>query len=222
MVNQDKSEHEEEMVDAVDHNGKKIGVVSRRVANRIGIWHYCAQVFVIVGHGSSSAILFQRRSRNKKVSPGVLDISASGHVPAGETTRTTAAQELHEELGIAIPEDDFVYVGRRIDMYEDGRILSRIFADVYITSFDALPATLRYQEAELDELVLVQVKDILDIFLLDARPECEAYSFDEVGKLSKTTVTVKAADFLPRIDNLYLRVARYASEGRGSLSAAYI
>jgi len=213
MSNQNPAEANEEMIEALNHMGEKIGMASRKLANKIGIWHLCSQVFVFVRQPDGAySIIFQRRSTKKSVSPGVLDISASGHVVTGSNAKDTALQELREELGVAVSEDDLIHVGRRIDMYEAPGVLSRIFADVFVVALQELPKGFTYERSELDEIVLVPAKSLIVLFGEGGSTECVAYRITGEGQLTSESIIVKPNEFLPRIDNLYIRVARLANE----------
>ncbi|RKN38883.1 NUDIX hydrolase [Micromonospora endolithica] len=220
MENADSRVSNDELVEAVDHRGNPIGIVGRQLANRLGIWHVCAQVFVLAKVEGVPAVVFQRRSRTKTVSPGVLDISASGHVVAGQTVQSAAARELAEELGLKVSADSLVHVGRRVDMYEAPGVLSRIFADVYVVVTDQDPGTLNFDPVEIDELVVVPAADLLGIFVDGSSPSCHAYQLDKQGLARSRRVVVRASDFLPRFDNLYARIARYANDRETSGSSA--
>ncbi|MEH0938215.1 NUDIX hydrolase [Micromonospora psammae] len=200
----------DELVEAVDHNGHPIGVIGRKLANRIGVWHFCAQVFVLVTLDDEPAVVFQRRPRTKSVSPGVLDISASGHVTFGQTVQAAALREVEEELGLHFTEDDLVHVGRRIDMYEAPGVLSRIFAEVYVARSSVDVANFKYDRDEIEELVVIPASKLADVFARGIPATCIAFSPDQHGENSERTIEVTASEFLPRMDNLYYRIARYA------------
>ncbi|MBN1308375.1 MAG: NUDIX domain-containing protein [Chitinispirillaceae bacterium] len=51
---------------------------------------------------SRGALLLQKRSPFKETFPGLWDISAAGHISAGDSSRETAVRELREELGISL------------------------------------------------------------------------------------------------------------------------
>lgn len=192
-----------ETIEILDHMGRKIGTSDRSVANRFGLWHVCAQVWVILpktvyGH---AGILFQRRSANKKVAPGFLDISASGHVRAGYGALATAADELEEELGIKADAEKLIHVGRRIDMYEAPNVLSRIFAENYFFIFNGNPAELKIQKYELEGLAIVNLEDGIKLFSSQTE-RVTAVLFTPEGSRE---FTVAASEFIPRIDNVYLR-----------------
>ena len=94
----------EELIDVTDEEGKVLGVTaSKREVHIKGLWHQTADVWI---YNSRGEILLQKRSDSKESYPGLLDVSAAGHVSAGETPIQTALRELKEELGINAAAED--------------------------------------------------------------------------------------------------------------------
>ena len=56
-------------------------------------------------------VLLQKRSSHKDTHPKCYDISAAGHVAAGDNYLETAYRELKEELGICAGEGELEYIG---------------------------------------------------------------------------------------------------------------
>ena len=207
-------EKSDEMVMALDDNSREIGLVSRRLANRVGIWHLCAQVFVLVREVEGSAyLLFQRRSRKKSVSPGVIDISASGHVTAEQDSLTAALSELKEELGIDVAEERLTFIGRRIDLYSSEKALSRIFADVFIVEItQAHLKEICTAPEEVEEVLLIKPESLMEMFSPDGQERLDGLRIEAGKEVSLEPCTVAAVEFLPRFDNLYYRIGRLAQE----------
>ncbi len=61
------------------------------------------RVNYIIVFNSASEVLVQRRTQEKDVYPGLLDLAAGGVVCAGESYEESAMRELEEELGISTP-----------------------------------------------------------------------------------------------------------------------
>jgi isopentenyl-diphosphate delta-isomerase len=87
----------DELLDLVNEKDEIIGEVWKSEANQNPkLIHREAAVIIYDDDGK---ILFQKRSKSKKVSPGLWTVTAAGHVDKGEDTTDTAHRELREELG---------------------------------------------------------------------------------------------------------------------------
>lgn len=87
-----------ELVDVVDEADRPIGVLPLAEVHRQGLYHRSVRVAVFDGSGR---VYLQKRSKAKELYPGRLDLSATGHVRAGESRESAALRELHEELGLS-------------------------------------------------------------------------------------------------------------------------
>ncbi len=98
----------EEMIDILDENGIKTGkILSRKEVHKQGLWH---KIIVVAIIDENNQILMQQRSYKKDTNPGKWDISAAGHVFAGQTPLESAVREISEEVGIEIEEKDLEYI----------------------------------------------------------------------------------------------------------------
>jgi isopentenyldiphosphate isomerase len=135
----------EEFVDILNEKGKKTGVrKTREHAHVKGLWHRAAQVWV---YNSKGELLLQKRSMQVLTKPGLWDISAAGHVSAGETPKQSALRELYEEIGIKADPKDLkrVLIKRYIGSPKRG-YLDKEFDYVYIFKHDLLPKNLQKEE----------------------------------------------------------------------------
>ena len=55
-------------------------------------------------------VLLQKRAVTKKTWPGFFDISAAGHVDAGETPVQSAVREAYEEIGLEVNPENLLFV----------------------------------------------------------------------------------------------------------------
>src|SRR6185437_9665399 len=81
----------------VDENDHVIGSAMLADVWQRGLYHRIAAVFVFDDRGR---MLLQRRGPDVKVYPNCWDQAAGGHVDAGQSYETTAANELAEELDV--------------------------------------------------------------------------------------------------------------------------
>ncbi len=96
------AENDEEMLDLLDEGGRIVGRVRRGdVHGNPALRHRAVHIFVVNPAGD---YYLQKRSRLKRVAPGLWDTSVGGHVPAGESYEEGALRELAEELGILLPD----------------------------------------------------------------------------------------------------------------------
>ena len=95
--------------DLFDRNGSPLGRTIRR-GDRLhsGEYHQVVHIWVV---NSVGRLLIQLRSPRRKIMPNVWAVT-SGSAVSGEETLTAARRELAEELGIVLPAEAFLPIGR--------------------------------------------------------------------------------------------------------------
>ena len=93
----DFAESQDELVEVVDEHDEPVLVVSALEARRQKLRR---RVILVLLHDARGRLYLQRRSKQKNAYPGLWDVSASGHVRAGEAREDAARRELYEELGV--------------------------------------------------------------------------------------------------------------------------
>lgn len=115
----------EECFDVLDEGGHPTGrTKARSRVHADGDWHRSVHVWLArvapaaAGHGASAGggdgdggvdvdgtlqLLLQLRAADKDTYPGRWDVSAAGHIAAGDGSADTAGRELAEELGLDLP-----------------------------------------------------------------------------------------------------------------------
>ena len=120
--------------------------------HRDGDWHRTAHIWVI---SRKYGVLLQRRAADKDMWPNMLDISAAGHLQAGDDPLEGALRELQEELGIiAEPEELQKEATVKFTAYY-GDMTDSEFSDVYIYETERSLSEMTRQEEEISELVYV-------------------------------------------------------------------
>lgn len=123
---------QEELFDILDATGEKTGEVrTREDAHRLGLLHRTVHVWVI---NDKKEVLLQKRSRHIRSHPGLWDISAAGHIAAGEGSLETAQREAQEELGLSLPLEAFQLLKtiRQQGKQEANAYIDDEFQDIYI------------------------------------------------------------------------------------------
>jgi len=86
-----------EYVEVVDSENRPLMVMPREEAHKQGL--YQRSVLALV-YDVKNRLLIQKRHQTKKIYPGRWDLSATGHILAGESSLDAAYRELEEEIGI--------------------------------------------------------------------------------------------------------------------------
>ena len=98
-----------ELLDVVDAFGEPTGLVMpKKTIHDQGLPHRDVHVWITNGQD----LLQQRRRMDKSIMPGEWDISVGGHVAADESYLGAAIRETQEELGLDLPAERFIQVGR--------------------------------------------------------------------------------------------------------------
>lgn len=137
-----------EFITVVDHRRKKIGLKSRADVHRDGDWHETFHCWMM----DRERILLQLRSAIKSDFPDLFDITAAGHLAAGETIRD-GVREIQEELGLELTLDQLTPLGVFEDVIETRTFLDREFAHTYVYAYAGETFTL--DEMEVADVVTV-------------------------------------------------------------------
>jgi isopentenyldiphosphate isomerase len=210
-----------EQFDVLDCNGRKTGArIGRDEAHANAVWHGAFHCLIFYRRQGRERALFQRRAREKKIAPGLFDVSVGGHYAAGEGAAAAGPREIREELGLTVPFSSLVPVGRRVFVFcFTPGVFEYEFQDVFLLPLDAIPDRLILQPGEVDAVLELDVEQGIGLFssrttaangVLTARTGEEGAS------------TVCPADFVPCIDSYYLKILmlarRYAKGEREALA----
>ena len=146
----------EELIDVLDAEGNFTGVVkAKSQIHRDGDWHRAAHVWIVASDGR---VLLQRRSLRKENYPGLWDVSAAGHLSAGETAIECAVRETFEELGLRIDAGELQFLGtlRESCVLKGGAYIDNEFHEVFLVRRDVDVASLVLQDGEVDAVTLVK------------------------------------------------------------------
>lgn len=155
-----------ELFDILTEDGKPTGLVRERtLVHRYGDPHATAHVWVVRRNEKGEAeLLLQKRSADKDSFPGCYDISAAGHVQAGDSCLNTAVRELQEELGIAADSGKLRFVG-----IHTGKIETEFYgqpfrnfeiSSVYLYEEPVAEEALTLQEAEVESVRFMSIAQI--------------------------------------------------------------
>jgi isopentenyldiphosphate isomerase len=193
-----------EMFDILDCAGRKTGAtIARDEAHRTGAWHGAFHCLIVYEHHRRPCVLFQQRSVAKVIAPGKFDVSVGGHYAAGEDAAVAGPREIREELGLAVPFSRLISVGRRVFAYcFTPGIIEQEFQDVFLYPCLGAPDDLALQREEVDAVIELDVDSGISLFSGAARSATAML----VGPGKGAAIVIAADDFVPCIDNYYLKL----------------
>lgn len=217
-----------EQLDIYDPSMAHIGVAERDMAHRLGLWHRSFHCWIVSSdHGGS--LLFQRRAPNKEFHPNTLDVSAAGHLAAGETPED-GLREIQEELGITVDFERLVSLGWHVEatdlLGKNGPLLNREFQALYLLRDDRPITDYAPDPSEVFGVYHVPLAAIMQLFggSVDHLDEIPGLCFDAaLERFVPDRIRIQRASFYPRIQQVYLTIAIMAErllEGRFPLAVA--
>lgn len=169
----------EEMIDILDENGIKTGqILPRKEVHEKGLWHRAIVVAII---NEKNEILLQQRNANKEKNANMWDISAAGHISAGQDSLMAATREINEEVSVnlgfnvEVKEFRFMYSFRKEQKFSD-TFIERQFYDFFILRQNGINAqSIKYQESEVQDIKFVTITELNELReknILVKRDEC--------------------------------------------------
>lgn len=147
-----------EFLEIYTSNGLKTGKIeSKSLIHKKGLFHSTVHVWIFT---KNAKILIQKRSKNKKLNPGVWDVSVAGHVEFNESIKKAAKRETFEETGININTQDLSKIGvyKSVNTYPD--VVDREFNHTYILQVDENFIDLDYKNNEVDDLKFISIQEM--------------------------------------------------------------
>ena len=150
-------------------------------------------------------MLLQRRAATKDTWPNYLDVTAAGHLAAGEET-LEGLREVEEELGLRVAPERLVPLGtRRVEQEIPGGC-DREFHEIFLL-FDATPpGDLRLQKEEVGAVFRLDLAEVQELYETGSAPAHEYAN----GRASATRI--RLAEFVPKEEGYLRRVATAARQ----------
>ncbi len=190
------SEHFDIYDEALNH----IGVKPRAAVHRDGDWHQVFHCWVVGREDNGAPFLVLQKRRSYLDYPNKIDISAAGHLAAGESSRD-GIREIEEELGLCIDYEDLIPLGRRVGINRIGEFVDRQICHVFLYECNQPLAAYHYKRDEVAGLIKLPIADAMR---LHAGEVC-AVTAPAVG-LKSPQLTITLDDFIPSIDNYIMKI----------------
>ena len=150
-----------EYFDVLNSNGEYINkIASREECHEKGLWHKGVVVFIM--SSDNTKVLLQQRSANKRLWPNLWDITAGGHVLAGELGYQAVIRETKEEIGIDISKEELEFIGAITSEDIKGDIVNRHFNEYYIVHKDINTQNIILQKEEVQNIKWFNKEEIIN------------------------------------------------------------
>ena len=166
----------------------------------MGLWHRCFHCWICGSDPEGSYLLLQRRAATKDTWPGYLDITAAGHLAAGEET-LDGLREVEEELGLRVDPERLVPLGTRKVEQELPGGCDREFHEVFLLFDTTPPGDLRLQKEEVEAVFRLDLDDVGVLYKTGSAPAREHAE----GRTS--VARIHLTEFIPQNEDCLGRVA---------------
>ena len=189
-----------ELFDIYDEALNHIGVKRREEVHRDGDWHQVFHCWVIGREPDGDPFLVLQKRREHLDYSGKIDISAAGHLAAGESARD-GVREIEEELGLQVKFEDLIPLGRRVGVNRIGDFVDRQICHVFLYECDAPLEAYAYRRDEVAGLVKLRIEDAMRLHA----GEVDSVEGSAFG-LDAPIVQVSRGDFIDSIDNYVMKI----------------
>jgi 8-oxo-dGTP pyrophosphatase MutT (NUDIX family) len=193
----------DELLDAFDDSLRPLGPRPRDEVHRAGLWHpvfHC----LVVRTTPPARVLLQRRPATARSFAGLLDLTATGHLLAGERP-TDGIRELTEEVGLVTAPDDLVALGTRLMSDDAGEGRNREIVHTFLLPDDTPLEAFELAGCDVDGVIEIEVA-ALEAVLAGAASHALEVGHDGVVH----QVVVVPDDLVPPVDDSWQAVASAA------------
>ncbi|MEK5233695.1 NUDIX domain-containing protein [Lysinibacillus sp. FSL K6-0232] len=199
---------EQEIVKVFNEQHKQIGTATRAEVHAKGLWHETFHCWLV----NKEYIYFQIRSLQKKDYPGLLDITAAGHLLATETVES-GIREVKEELGLDIAVHEVVKMGMTSCSIVSENMIDNEFCHVYLYHFKHDWDAFALQYEEVSGVVRAKLDEAKTFFLGETTTlNIEGYEYFPDGQRVKIVRPVSTAQFVPYRELYVAQVIKFAQE----------
>lgn len=193
-----------ELFDIYDEALNHIGIKARAAVHRDGDWHQVFHCWVVGRDAQGEFVILQKRGPAQDAYPGKVDISAAGHLVAGETVQD-GLRELREELGLRVNFDELLSLGRRVGIARADGLIDRQICHVFLYECNQPLQAYTFAADEIDGLLKLRLTDGLRLLA----GEVDCVKAGALG-LGADEITLTRADFIESIDNYVFKALSLA------------
>ncbi|KPB06403.1 NUDIX hydrolase [Bacillus sp. CHD6a] len=181
-----------------------VRIASREEVHKKGYWHETFHFWLVAEIDGKNYLYFQLRSESKKDYPGLLDITAAGHLLHNERIED-GIREVKEEIGLNVTIEELHYLG--IFPYEKilGEFIDKEHAHVFLLKRVIPFHEFTLQQEEVSGMYLVPIDEFMNLWFKDNQDTIliEGLFENKDGKIAASKWKVNKADFVPHSDDFY-------------------
>ncbi|WP_379151585.1 NUDIX hydrolase [Paenibacillus sp. sgz5001063] len=196
----------DEILTTYDAQGLVTGTATRDDVHRLGLWHETFHCWFVEQRADSFYIYLQLRSKNKRDYPGLLDITAAGHLLAGETAMD-GIREVEEELGLQLTYDELIPLGIiPYSMIKEGMIDNER-ANVFLYDNHFPLEQFQLQPEEVAGIVIAEFASFRKFWQGELQQlDVSGFRVTECGKREAVQQSVDISHFVPHDTDYYLKI----------------
>ena len=194
----------DELIDIFDENMRLLGQAMKSQAHREGLWHKTFHCWLVRrAEDGQPMVWLQRRNYDKRIYPGMLDVSAAGHVKAGEEVKD-GYREVTEGLGITLNQDDLVKMFTIKEVYQQGDIYNREFEVLYMAKVEHLLSKVQLQADEVAGLYEVKLSELRALLSGELKSiEAEGVRRNDDNSYTWENIDIRPGDLAPPGNDYY-------------------
>ncbi|MHC5218076.1 NUDIX hydrolase [Enterococcus sp. LJL128] len=193
---------EKEVLKVFNAEYENIGTATREQIHQQGLWHETFHCWFYELKADDLIIYFQKRARTKKDFPGMLDITAAGHLLAAEQV-ADGFREVEEELGIKIMPEQAESLGVFIvEIALDG-FIDNEFTNVFLVRQELAARTFVLQEEEVEGLFPITLTSFKQLFKNEVSQLNVEGLCQQDGQQFSVVQTVRMSDFCANARSYY-------------------
>ena len=199
---------EQELLKVFDDKHNPIGVKTREEIHRLGLWHETFQCWFIGNHEGKQYVYLQLRSNLKKDYPGLLDITAAGHLLESETV-FDGIREVKEELGIDVVFEELYSLGVLKYSVTTADLIDNELAHVFIYDCSLEWDQFTLQAEEVSGIVRAEISQFVSLWEGELEElEIIGFRVEDDGTTSPIHEIVGKTNFVPHAQLYYEEICR--------------
>jgi isopentenyldiphosphate isomerase len=191
-----------ELLDIYDQKMNHIGVVERKEVHQKGYWHKAFHCWFYQIEEGALYVLFQKRKEDKDTHPNLLDITAAGHLTAGERVED-GIREVEEELGVKVQLNELESMDVINASYQGETFIDNEFCYTFFYHFTDPLSTIVPDYSEVSGIYKIPFESLKDLFD-GALKSLNITGYEYMNQqLVSNNVEVKYKDFVPHPPEYY-------------------